>query len=65
MNLKLATSATEANMCSMGLVVRGIRCVWLRFESDGARHLIGCFVNVDDLRSKFRVLARGRAGRPQ
>lgn len=26
--------------------------------SDGARHLIGCFANADDLRSRFRVLSR-------
>jgi gamma-butyrobetaine dioxygenase len=33
-----------------------------RAFNDGARHLIGCFANADDLRSRFRVLARGRVG---
>jgi gamma-butyrobetaine dioxygenase len=30
--------------------------------NDGAQHLIGCFANADDLRSRFRVLARRRIG---
>lgn len=31
------------------------------FESDGARHLRGCYTDHDDLHSRLRVLRRGRA----